>query len=202
MEKKDLISIYDNRWTQIQHLNELDVRSLVLAVTGLTGAVVSTRSSLNNSISPFLEGGLAVLAGIVCGGGTYSTIRNRLSMEQAITAIDFVEAELNRELQGIFPFAGNYRTPSTAYKFFRGVCLSIRGPIIFFFFAALVASVVIFAHGMYGFFGRPPHAHVLSLSGGMLLSMLITWWSFWRSWCDLKKMQVREERGNKSPSDN
>jgi hypothetical protein len=200
MDMKDLISIYDNRWKQIQHLNELDVRSLVLAVTGLTGAVVSTKSSPNNSISPLLEAGLACLAAIVCAGGTYSAIRNRLGMEHAIAAIDFVETELNRELPGIFRFAGNYRAPSTMSKFFWRVFWSIRGPMILFFFAALVASVAIFAHGTYGVFGRPPYGLALSVSGGIIVSVFVTWLSVRRAWRDFPKLQVKVGTGNKSPS--
>jgi hypothetical protein len=131
MEAKDLISIYDNKWKQIYYLNELDVRSLVLVVTALTGAVVSMKGS-----PPFpvlLEAGVAGLATIVCSGAIYSTIHNRISMEHALTAIDFIEAKLNGESSGLFRFAGNYQAPATMPTFVRRIALSVRGPVLVFF---------------------------------------------------------------------
>jgi len=170
MEPKALISIYDNRWKQIQHLNELDLRSLVLVVTAVSGAVVSERASPHFPV--ILEVGVACLATVVCAGGIYSTTDNRIGMDYALAAIDFVETELNRELPGLFRYAGNYRAPGTMWKFVKRIARSIRGPILAFFAVGLTASIAVLAHGMFRISRPPPYERVLSVSAGVVVSVL------------------------------
>ncbi len=184
MDPKDLISIYDNKWKHIQHLNELDLRSLVLVVTAVTGAVVSAKATPPFSV--FLEAGVASLAIIVCAGGIYSTAHNRISMEHALAAIDYIETELNRGSPGLFQFAGNYRAPSKMSKFVARIARSIRAPILLFFAGALIASVATLAHGVFRAFGSPPYERALSVSVAVVVAALIVWLSLWSSWHGVK----------------
>ena len=193
METKDLISIYDNRWKQIQHLNELDLRSLVLVVTAMAGAVVSGRAS------PPFPVGVAVLAAVVCAGGIYSAIHNRISMEHALAAIDFVEAKLNRELPGLFRFAGNYRAPDSMSDFVRRIARSIRGPILLFFAVALITAVAALMDGIFCVSGKPPCERVLSVSVGVVVSVLVAWISFRSAWHSVQVFLPSKRTRDKNP---
>ena len=180
MDTKDLISVYDNRWNQIHHLNELDLRSLVLAVTAITGVVVSAKASPTFPV--LFMSAVACMGAVVCAGAIYSTIHNRISMEQALAAIDFVEVELNKKSPGLFQFAGKYQAPRTIGQFVKGVGLSIRGPILAFFAVALMASVAAFAHCVFAVCWMPLYERVLSATAGIAVSVLVTWFSFRFTW--------------------
>lgn len=140
LHSEQLIALYEQRWSQVHHLDDLDRRSIVLVVTAITGAVAASQTVI--SFASGLGIALDLLALIICVGGIYSTIRNRVSMEYALSAIDFIESVLNERQVGLFPYAGNYRAPVDLSSFSRRVSFSIRGPIIMFFGTALVAIML------------------------------------------------------------
>jgi hypothetical protein len=137
MTDESLVSLYADRWAQIHHLDELDLRSVVLVVTATTGAVISLRGSLE--VTTGIQVSLVVLSLVVCLLGLNTCIRNRVSFEYAISAVDAIEAVIHGRRIELFGYAGGYHPPRTFRRFVTTTLASIRGPIIGFFSAAAIA---------------------------------------------------------------
>lgn len=186
MDNHNLIAICADRWKQIQHLNDLDLRSLVLAVTAVTGAVVSAKAT-----PPFpviLEAGVALLASAVCAGGIHSTVHNRISMEYALAAIDFVERKLNEATPGLFPFAGNYSAPANRRQFILRILKSIRGPMVIFFSLALGVAFAAFCHAIFKLVTVPWFDEkLLAMAAGVAASIIVVVLLFGLAWSSAEK---------------
>ena len=177
IDSEQLIALHGERWSQVHHLDDLDRRSIVLVVTAITGTVVANPSVIGAASRVQIL--LGLLTVIVCFGAIYSTIRNRVSMEFAISTIDFIEYVLDKRQASLFPYAGTYRAPRSLIGFSRRVFFSIRGPIIMFFGFALgyiVWSLVARA--------IPRHrlGFMLSILVSCIIVLLIVAWCLNNNW--------------------
>lgn len=195
LSNEDLISLYEKRWQQIQSLNDLDQRTVVLVITAITGAVLSSPSVANLFVS--MQTALTILASIICIGGIYSIVRNRVSMEYPLFVIDFIEVILEHRQAGIFSYAGQYKAPANLRDFARRILFSIRGPFILFFCAALIilVSQILFTVLPFFLMMQPNQTRLSSMGISLFGTALFLWWCMANNW---KKAKANFEIMNQS----
>lgn len=138
-----LIALRWERWQEVHHLDDLDRRSIVLVVTGVTGVILAQHAVLASFVRA--QALVAVLSAILCIGSIYSTVRNRVTMIYAIWTIDYIDVIFNHRQSGLFAYAGNRGAPRSLGAFAKGLLFSIRGSIVLFFAVVLGYSLWLIA---------------------------------------------------------
>ena len=170
------VSLYDNRWTQIRHLDELDSRYLVLAVTALAGAAASAN---NVVFSRPVQALIAALAAVVCLGASYSVTRNRLSFILTMHSIEVIELRLHEWRHDLYPWVRPPQAPKTFRQFADGILWSIRGALLAFFGLALAGIVTIVGRRIYpGVVG----GWFTAAAFGVTLAGLAICFCLWHNW--------------------
>jgi len=174
------VNLYQERWLQMRHLDNLDLRYLVLAATGVMAAA-GVIDKVPDSPSTHLLVGLLGL--VACMGAFFTTAHNRVSMLLALHSINELEKWLDSDPPSVFPWAGGFSPPTSFRAFSKGLLLSIRGPLLILYFSGAAGILAFIGHRSWLRHHSVPKG--ISVGGAFVIVICYAIWVLWRNYSAL-----------------
>jgi hypothetical protein len=135
LENKELLTLYQEQWTQIRHLDNLDFRTLTILpiVIGILTVGIGFIKTSQNNVPNFVY----IISAIIFIGislmGCYSTFRNWLCYMRRMSIISALENALDLVSNKIIMKSVQFNPPKTFWKFHISLIKSIRFPLLLFY---------------------------------------------------------------------
>ena len=145
LNEESLISLYQEQWVQIRHLDSLDFRNMTLLP--IVVSVLTVGTGYLSKSNPQVPSYVLTFALVVIGlsfSGCYTTFRNWLCYMRRFSILTSLEKQMHMVENGIILKSIQFKPPNNYWEFSWSLVKSIRFPLTVFYAVLGGCGVLIF----------------------------------------------------------